>query len=399
MNFQLGEKEEKLRSEVREFADKVMPPGKIFYVFQEEHDDADWEFSMSVSKKLAQKGWLTMSWPKEYGGMGASTWEQLVYRSEAGYWGIPGLSMGVGGIDWVGPSIIMFGTEEQKKKYLPLIASGEPEGIWCTGYSEPDAGSDFVNIRTQAVKDGQDYIINGQKVWTSAAHRAKWMWLAAVTDPGAAPKTKGLSIIIVDMQSPGIKVRPLLDLTGRHLLNEVFFDDVRVPQKNLVGQENRGWYQLMSSLSFERAGTMPWFYGGSRRVLDELVVYAKEKGLMQEQRIRDQLAERAMELEIEKRLVFHTLWKISKGIVPVYEPSRDKVFNDVTTERLALTGMEMLGAYAQLDPLQHDSRWTRLKGCIEIMYWLLPGYSIGGGTHDIGRNIIGEFGLRLPKSY
>jgi len=399
MDFQLGDKEETLRREIREFVREELPPGWFLFMFEEESRDDDWEFALTISKKLAQKGWLTLSWPKEYGGMDASLWEQMVFKFEAGYWGIPGIGMGVGAVDWIGPPLMIYGSEEQKKRYLPLIASGEPDGVWCTGYSEPDAGSDFANIRTQAIKKGDEYVINGQKIWTSAAHRARWMWLAAVTDPDAEKKHHGISIFIVDMKSEGITVNPLVNYTGYHMFNEVFFDEVRVPKENLVGKENKGWYQLMSALSFERGCVAPWLYGINRRIMDELLRYTREKDLLETREVRDRLAERAMDLEVQKMLVYHTIWKMSKDEVPVYEPSRDKVYSDLTTEQLAHTGMDILGAYSQIDPLARDSSWKKLKGCLETVYWLFPTSSIAGGTHEIARNVVGEFGLGLPKSY
>jgi Acyl-CoA dehydrogenases len=191
MDFKFGEKEEALRKEIREFAREELPPGWLAVMLEEESRDEDWAFAMSISKKLSERGWLTMSWPEEYGGRGASLWEQLVYLEESGYWGIPGTMMGISGVAWVGPSLMMYGSEEQKEKYLPLIASGEPDGVWCTGYSEPNAGSDFANIQTRAVKEGDEYVINGQKTWTSAAHRSRWCWLAVVTDPNAPKNTNG----------------------------------------------------------------------------------------------------------------------------------------------------------------------------------------------------------------
>ena len=399
MDFQFGEKEETLRKEIRQFVKEELPPGWIMVMIEEESRDEDWEFAMSIARKLSSKGWLTLSWPEEYGGKGASLWEQLVYREEAGYWGIPGVTMGVGGVDWGGPSLIIYGTAEQKKKYLPLIASGEPDGVWCTGYSEPDAGSDFANIRTQAVKGRDGYVINGQKIWTSAAHRARWMWLAAVTDPEASNKHKGISIFIVDMKSKGITVNPLISYAGYHLFNEVFFDDVKIPLENLVGEENRGWYQLMSSLSYERGSVGPSSYGCNKRILDELVLYTKETGLFQDPLIRHKLADRAIEVETLKMLVYQTIWRMSKGVIPVHEPSRDKVYNDFVTERIATTGTEILGLYSQLDPLHRDSKWTKLRGGVESLYWLFPGMSLAAGTDEIEKNIVAEFGLKLPKSY
>ena len=399
MDFKFGEKEEALRKEIREFAREELPPGWLAVMLEEESRDEDWAFAMSISKKLSERGWLTMSWPEEYGGRGSSLWEQLVYLEESGYWGIPGTTMGISGVAWVGPSLMMYGSEEQKEKYLPLIASGEPDGVWCTGYSEPNAGSDFANIQTRAVKEGDEYVINGQKTWTSAAHRSRWCWLAVVTDPNAPKKHQRISVFIVDMKSEGVTVNPLVNYAGYHIFNEVFFDDVRVPASNLVGEENRGWYQLMTSLAYERGSVGPAGYGYNKRILDELVRYAKETNLFQRREIRCKLADMAIEVETQRMLASQTIWKMSKGDIPTYEPSRDKIFNDQVQERLAITGTEILGAYSQMDPLHRDSRWSKIRGCVESLYWLFPGVSIAAGTDEIEKNIIGQFGLGLPRSY
>ena len=235
MDFQFGEREIRLREEIRQFTRENLPQGQVPYF--EEHDDEEWDFGMSIAKKLADKGWLTISWPKEYGGMGASEWERAVFLEEVGYWGIPGYSMGVSGVTWVGPSLMLFGSEEQKKKYIPMIASGESDGVWCTGYSEPDAGSDFASLQTRAEKKKDHYLLNGQKVWISAGHRARWCWMAARTDPNAPRKHDGISVFIVDMKSKGVTVRPIVNFYGFHLFNEIFFNDVEVPLENLVGIE------------------------------------------------------------------------------------------------------------------------------------------------------------------
>ena len=173
MDFEFSKKEEQLRREIREFARRELAGRDLITGLEEESLDEDWEFAMQMSKKLSQKGWLTMAWPKEYGGRDASFFEQHVYMDEASYRGIPGMTMGVSGIGWVGQSLMLFGSDEQRKKYLPPIAAGEPDGIWCTAYSEPNAGSDFANIQTRAVRDGDYYTLNGQKIWTSCAHRAR----------------------------------------------------------------------------------------------------------------------------------------------------------------------------------------------------------------------------------
>jgi alkylation response protein AidB-like acyl-CoA dehydrogenase len=397
MDFHFGEKEKKLRAEIRQFVKENIPPGQVPYF--EEHDDQEWAFSMSIAKKLAQKGWLTISWPKEYGGMGASELERMVYLEEVGYWGIPGWMMGIGGIGWVGPSLMLFGSEELKKKHLPLIASGEPDGVWCTGYSEPDAGSDFANLQTRAERIGEEYVINGQKVWVSAAHRARWCWLAARTDVSAPKKHAGISILIVDMKSKGVAVRPIINFYGFHLFNEIFFNDVRIPVANLVGVENQGWRQLMQSLGFERSYSTIVVYGESKRLLDELVQYAKETGAIRRPYIRQKLADVAVEIETLKVLAYETVWKMSKGERITWEPSRDKAFRDMINDQLSRIGTEIIGAFAQVDPLETDTKWSRLRGRAERLYYRWTGYASAAGTTDNQRNIIGQFALQLPKAY
>lgn len=401
MDFKLGEKEEALRKGIREFAQKELPSECFCLLLEEESRDEDWKLAMSISKKLAQKGWLVMAWPKEYGGQGASYWEQMVYGEECGYWGIPGVAMGVSGVAWVGPSLMQFGNEEQRKKYLPLIASGEADGVWCTAYSEPNAGSDFANIQTRAVRDGDEYVINGQKVWTSCAHRARWCWLAVKTDPGAPKKHRGISIFMVDMKSPGITVNPLLNYYGAHIFNEVFFDNVRVPASNLVGEENKGWYHLMQSLASERHSLGPPLYGNVRRLLDELAGYAKEtqydgKPLSQNLGVRHMLADAAVEAEMLKLFNYQVTWELTQGLIPIYGSSRNKSFGDQLLERIGIIGMRIMGTYCQVDPY---SKWTKLHGIIQRVYLLSPGISIAAGTDEIEKNVIGQFKLGLPKSY
>jgi alkylation response protein AidB-like acyl-CoA dehydrogenase len=398
MDFAFGEREETLRKEIREFVRENIPAGNIGHMFEEESIDEEWEFAMSISKKLSEKGWLTMSWPKEHGGMGASDWEKIVFMEEAAYWGIPGMGMGVGGTAWVGPSLMIFGTEEQQKKHLPLIASGDPDGVWCTGYSEPDSGSDLASLQTSAVRDGDDYVINGQKVWNSAGHRARWCWLACRTKTDVKKKTDGISIIMVDMKSEGVEVRPLINLVGYHYFNEIFFKDVRVPVSNLVGRENNGWAQLMRALAFERSYAVI-IAGISRRVFDELVHYAVENGKMNVPYIRQNLADVAIAIEELRLLAYEAAWKIAQGRTVIYEPSRDKAKGDMLFEKLSSIGTEIIGAYSQICPLHKNSKWTKLKGALEHIYWATPGGSLAAGTTDTQRNIVGQFGLNLPKAY
>jgi alkylation response protein AidB-like acyl-CoA dehydrogenase len=397
MDFKFDEKAEKFRKEIRKFVKEELPPDHIGLLFAEEHFDELWDLSMQTSKKLAERGWLAISWPKEFGGMGASFWEQVLFKVEVGYWGIPGTGMGIGGTSWVGPTLMLMGTEAQKKKYLPPIAAGDEEGIWCTGYSEPDAGSDLASLQTHAQRDGDEYVINGQKIWNSAGHRARWCWLACRTDLNNEKKHQGISLIIVDMQSDGITVRPIPNMIGYNVFNEIFFKDVRVPAENLVGVENEGWGVLMTALAFER--TLGLGYSGAlQRVLDELVVYAREQGLMDRAEIRHKLAELAVDIRALQLNAYETAWKQSIGKNVIYEPSRDKVCATEIMEKIGRTGTEMLGAYAQIDPLQENGGYSRVGAAVRSMFWCASGMNSGGGTTETLRNIIARFGLHLPKT-
>lgn len=402
MDFELGERTAKLRDEIRQFA-LAEVEGKPYRtaMLEEESADKDWEFSLSISKKLAEKGWLCMHFPEEYGGRNATFWEQFVYMEECGYWEIPGTTMGILGIHITGPSLLLFGTAEQKKKYLPMMASGSPDGIWCTAYSEPDSGSDYNKIRTMAIRDGDDYVINGQKVWTSCAHRARWCWLACKTDPNASKIHKAMSIIIVDMKSPGITVRPLINIAGIHSFNEVYFDNVRVPATNLVGEENKGFYMLIPALAYERLSLAPHVLGVGRRLLDLLIEYTKEtrhngKQLCHDPVIRHKLAARAIELETLRLFGLEIMWKMSKGKLPGYESARNKIYGNFVSENMALTGMEILGANSQVSP---ESKWAKLKGRLQYLYLIDLGWASAAGTTQIQKNVIGQFKLGLPRAY
>ncbi len=398
MDFQFSEKENRFRKEIREFVKENIPANRFEHMYAEEHDDESWAFAMSISRKLAERKWLTLSWPREYGGLDASPMEKLIFGEESGYWGIPGIKMGVSGTVWVGPTLMLLGTDAQKKKYLPLIAAGEPDGVWCTGYSEPDSGSDLASLQTRAERKGDDYIINGQKVWTSAAHRARWLWLACRTNQNVEKKHHGLSIVIVDMKSPGITVRPIKNYYGFHFFNEIFLRDVRVPVENLVGEENNGWRHLMQALTFER-GSAVYDSGLARRMRDELVHYAKETGQLSKPEVRRNIADLTVDIEAARALAFEAAWKISRGETVIYEASRDKATMDDLFHKLARVGMEILGAYGMMDPLDKESKWTKLKGMIEHIYYTTPGKATAAGSTFTQKNIAGQFGLGLPRSY
>ena len=271
MDFRFTEKEEDFRREVLDFLDQELPVDWAPLDQTSAYSPERLPFTKSIARKLAHQGWLTLAWPKDYGGQARSHMEQLVYREEMSYRSVPGTDLGVGAISWVGPTLMIAGTEEQKKEHLTPIARAER--FWCTLYSEPGSGSDLASLQTQAVRDGDDYVVNGSKIWASVGHVADWEWLAARTDPDA-PKHRRISLFLLEMNSPGITIRPIQNMAGSHEFNEVFFDDVRIPRRNLVGDEDRGWYTLAVALDFERSGV--GYSASARRTLEALASYARE---------------------------------------------------------------------------------------------------------------------------
>ncbi len=395
MDFRFTEKEEDFRHELLEFFDQELPDDWDPLGQPSPFSPERLPFTKAMSSKLAEKGWLTLAWPKEYGGQARSHIEQLVYREEMSYQSVPGSDLGVGAISWVGPILMIAGTEEQKKEHLPPIARAE--NYWCTLYSEPGSGSDLASLQTQAIRDGDDYVVNGSKIWTSAGHIADWGWLAARTD-NDAPKHRGISMFLLDMKTPGVSVRPIYNMAGSHEFNEVFFDDVRIPKQNLVGEENRGWYTLAVALDFERSGV--GYSATARRTLEALTSYVKETSrngrlLADDPIVRNKLAERTVEAEISRWLSYRVAWMQSQDLAPNAEASISKLFGTELTQRVAQTGMEILGLAGQLS---EDSAWAPLEGNIQRMYLSSVSSTIAAGTSEIQRNIVATRGLGLPRA-
>jgi alkylation response protein AidB-like acyl-CoA dehydrogenase len=352
---------------------------------------AGWEFYRSFLKKLADRGWLTLAWPAEYGGLGASHMRQLVYNEEIAYHEAPATYLGS---DRIGPTIMLYGTDEQKRRFLPPIVRGE--AVWCQGFSEPNAGSDLASLETRAVQDGDEFVINGTKVWTSLAHFAEWMILLARTDP-EAPKHKGISYFLVDMKTPGITVQPLVDMLGRHQFNQVFFDNVRIPRDALLGELNRGWYVATATLDFERSGIQRVM--GSYRSFEQLLSYARETKrngapIASHPLVRRKLAELKIEFETGKYLSYRVAWMQSKGLIPNYEASVSKMFGSELAQRLANAGVQIMGLGGQLAP---GSPYAPLAGSFESLYLGAAALTVAAGTSEIMRGIIAGRGLGLPR--
>lgn len=378
MDFRFTVEEQAFRVRVREFlADWVMDDGKVPPERLEE-----------LEKAMAAQRWLTIAWPVEYGGDGASPLQQLIFKEEC--WAA-GFSTQSQGVNLVGPALMVHGTEAQKAEHLPRIARGEVR--WAQGFSEPGAGSDLASLQTRAVRDGDDYIINGQKIWTSEAHHSDWIHLLARTDP-EAPKHRGISYFMIDLRTPGITIRPLIQLTGVHGFNEVFFDDVRVPARNMISQENRGWYAATTTLDFERSGIERNLV--AQRDWRRLVDYARlNKVALHKGRSgvwRHKLGDLGIEVEVGQWIARRVAWMQGQGLVPNYESSMSKTYNSDVGQHIALFGVELLGLSGQLREPSREPANT-----IAFRYLDARRLTIGQGTSEINRNVIATRGLGLPR--
>jgi alkylation response protein AidB-like acyl-CoA dehydrogenase len=392
MELRFGEKEEALRQEVRSFliANNARD-GEAGSSGFGDRGDADFEFARGFNKKLAERGWIAPAWPKEYGGLGASIYEQMVFNEEFGYWGAPDTGTRGFGVGMIGPTLIIHGNEEQKKKYLPKITSGEH--IWCQGYSEPGAGSDLASLQTRAHRDGDDFVINGQKIWTSGGHRANQMFTLVRTDP-EAPKHRGISFLLIDdiKNTPGLTIRPLINMANRHHFNEVFFEDVRVPARNLIGEENRGWYVGMTLLDFERSGIGTT--ASQKRTLEEFTKNLQEGPAARRQQYRTRLADHVVANNVGRFLGYRIGYIQANGMVPNYEASVVKIYQSELGQRIYNFGVNMLGLAGQMMP---EEPRAPMHGEIPESHLQAVPSTIYSGSNEIQRNIIATRGLGLPR--
>jgi alkylation response protein AidB-like acyl-CoA dehydrogenase len=300
------------------------------------------------------------------------------------------------GLSLLGPTVLIHGTEEQKKRFLAPTLRGEM--LWAQGFSEPGAGSDLASLQSRAIRDGDEYIINGQKLWTSTAHKSNWLFGLFRTDP-EAPKHRGISFMVMDMNNPGISVRPIISMGWEHATNETFYEDVRVPRENVIGEENRGWYVAMTLLDFERSSI-----GGaveSRKNIAKLIEHVgspqgKEQAQDRLQHVRTEIADRYIESEVLFNFSFRIVSMQSKGMVPNYEASLGKIAGSELTQRVSRSGTKVFGLYSNLwDP---DEPLAPAGGHFTQMYVHSVVFSIFGGSNEIQRNIIATRGLGLPRA-
>jgi len=385
MDFGFTEEQNKFRQEVRSFLQDEIQKG-----FWEPTCDA-WiqGFDPAFTKRVAERGWIGLIWPEEYGGQGRSHMDRLILTEEMLRYGAPAAC------HWfadrqVGGAILSFGSEELKSEFLPRIAEGE--AFFGLGMSEPGAGSDLASLRTRAVEDGDYYVINGQKTWTSCAYFAHYFDVYARTDPEAA-KHRGISEFIVDAKSPGLSRIPMTDITGTEAWSDLFFDNVRVHKKYLIGEKNRGFYQVLHQLDHERSGMERIM--GNYPLFEAIVRFSKESKSSQDPIIRDKLAQLQIEFEVGRLLGYRVTSVMEEGRTPNWESAMSKAYSTGFEKHLANVAMEILGPYGQLMP---GSRLVPLRGMAPHSYLGSKGYSLQAGTTEILKNILAARGLGLPGS-
>ena len=351
------------------------------------------EFHRYMMTELAKRGWNVMAWPKEFGGRDAPIIDQILFAESMEYHEAPGID--AGGVTMFAPSVMLYATEEQKKRILPPIAKAEVH--YSQGWSEPNAGSDLASLTTMAIRDGDEYVINGQKTWTSGAHLADKMFLLARTDPSTKRST-GLSVFNIDLSLPGIEIRPIHYMDNTHSYNEVFFTDVRVPAYERVGPENEGWKLTRVTMNFERSGA--GLYAGMKRKFEELMEYTRNtvrdgRPIIENPAVRRKLAKIWMDIEIGRSLSYKIAY-LQEGGNLLFSPaaaSESKVFSSELNQRIANEATEIFGLYGQVA----GSKWSPMNGSMIKGYQWSVGRTICAGSNEIQRNIIAWVGLELPR--
>jgi alkylation response protein AidB-like acyl-CoA dehydrogenase len=376
MDLTLSPSEEAFRDELRGWlADNH--PGR-----EPDGDVAGFEFRRDWQRRLHEAGWAGVSWPREYGGRGATLVEQAIYNEEVVRAQTPSTA-NVLGLAMGGPTLIAHGTEEQRRRYLEPILSAEE--IWCQGFSEPDSGSDLASLKTRAVRDGDDWVVTGQKVWTTLAHHAKWCMLVARTDPDA-PRHQGITYFLMDMEQDAVQVRPLRQITGEAEFNELFIEEARIPHDNIVGGEGNGWAVAITTLMHERATLAFGLQISVKVALRELMDHARGDGATADPIVRDRLAQLYIESEVLRLNAYRGLSAIMRDGVPGPEGSLGKWQWAEVNQDLTDLAMDLRGERAVLD----DETWT-------YRYLRARANSIEGGTTEILRNIVAERVLGLPR--
>jgi alkylation response protein AidB-like acyl-CoA dehydrogenase len=396
MDFRDTPSEAALREQVRQWLRENLPAGWGTTVFEPAHEAERFAFRLDWEKRLHRGGWSGIAWPKEYGGRDASPVEQAIFLEEMARADAPD-SVNIIGRNLTGPTLMAHGSPAQKERFLPAILNGEE--VWCQGFSEPNSGSDLASVRTRATLDRDAYVVNGQKIWTSFAQYAQWCILLARTD-AAAVKHRGLSFLLVDMRTPGITIRPLVQITGESEFSEVFFDDVRVPAENLVGELNQGWKIAMTTLQFERGPeeALPRQVRFHRDLAQLFRVAAATtrggKPVSADPVVRQKLAASFIELEVMRLTGLRGLSRLAKGQELGQESSFAKLYWSHMYQRLLETAIEVAGADSALAPGDADAP---ANGFYSHRFLQSRAMTIYSGTSEIQRNIIAERVLGMPR--
>ncbi|MFP6640658.1 MAG: acyl-CoA dehydrogenase family protein [Myxococcota bacterium] len=383
MDFNFEPKEEAFRAEVRKFIEENKPEKFDPYSGRDQEVIATW------NRKLAEKHWIGFSWPKEEGGGGGSLLEQFILKEEMSAAKAPPLGSDFMGLQWVGPALIRHGTEEQKQRFLPDLLNAR--SYWCTGYSEPDTGSDLASLTTRAVLEGDHYIVNGSKIWTTAAHVAENIFLLVRTtaeDETRESRYGGITCLLAPMDTPGIEVRPIRSLVGHHSFNQTFFNDVKVPVENRLGAEGEGWHVVMGALANERSGISE--STGKERELEALKTLARNarrngRPVLDDLSVRRQIAAFETKISAMRLNGLRYLTKQLNGQHPSSETSVNKAISNRLALDMSDLAMTFLGSEGQVAGVE-QARSLAMHGSV-----------IGGGAPNIQRNIIAERILGLPK--
>jgi alkylation response protein AidB-like acyl-CoA dehydrogenase len=390
VDFLWTEEDLAFRAELEAFVRGELPPwwqGRYY-------DSAEgFQFTVEFCRKLAARGWHTMHWPAEYGGQDAPIWKQVIFKEVMAAYDEPRGSQYMA-VNWVGPAIMAFGTSEQKREHLGRIRAGE--AYWSQGFSEPNAGSDLASLQTRAVQDGDDFLINGQKIWTSHTRFGEWIFLATRTNP-EAPKHRGISVFLLPLKLPGISVRQFPSMIGLGEFSEVFFEDVRVPRSAMLGERDRGWYVLMTALNFERIGVP--LYARSWRLLSKLRDYAQTtrrdgRLLYEDPLIQQRIARLETEHEVTRLLYYQVASLIARGIEPSHEASLVRIHDGPLYQRTGQLAMDLTGFDGQLNM---GMPYAPLGGRANRDWRATIPATIAAGTLDIMKNLVATRGLGLPR--
>ena len=389
MDFELNDEQRAWLAEVRRFLQDNVTPALRAEMAQHGLEFQGGELS-AFRRKIGQRGWFGLNWPQEYGGLGLTAMHQHLLMSEFEYWGVPGPDLTVTS---VAPMIMRHGTEQNKKEFLPPIARGEI--VCAVGYSEPNAGTDLASLRTRAIRDDDEWVITGSKIWNSGAQRSTHEWLCVRTDPDA-PHHRGISVIMVPIDLPGVEIHPLYAWSG-YRTNETFFREVRVPVANLIGEVNMGWTYITGALDLERGALTN--AGDLRRALDDLVALAARPlrdGSVpaRDPVFRRRLAQAEADVEVAMLMGYEAASMLDCGRIPTVEVSVEKIFTSELRQRIADLAIDLLGPDGLM---AHRSAGAPLDGFFERLYRVSPLMRFGGGTNEVLRDVIAQRGHGMPS--